>query len=92
MLQNPLPNQGIVNTQPLAPPQANATTQQPITYAAPGQPVLDLGTHHFLMMSSDEVNLRLGGTNMAPPLKPLPSINPLMLIPLIKRYAYLHLH
>ena len=72
VLQNPLPTQGVVNTQPLAPPQANAPTQQLITYTAPDQPMLDSGTHHLLMMSSDEINLQTrrnqyGSTPEAPP-------------------------
>ena len=71
VLQNPLPTQGVVNTEPLAPPQTNAPTQQ-ITYAAPDQPMFDSGTHHLLMMSSDEVNLQTrrnqyGSTPEVPP-------------------------
>ena len=46
-----------MNTEPVAPPQAPAPVQH-ITYAAPDQPPSDSGTHHLLMMSSDEVNLQ----------------------------------
>ena len=72
VLQNPLPTQGVVNTEPLAPPQANVPKQQQITYVAPDQPMFDSGTHHLLMMSSDEVNLQTwrnqyGSTHEAPP-------------------------
>ena len=52
----------------------------------------DSQNQHLLMMSSDEVNLQTQRNQYGSTPEALPPINPLTLIPLIRRYVYLHLH